>query len=120
MNMEPMYKEEILDIYSEKPNFGILAGKTHEFEIKNDVCDDVINLQLKVEDGKIIDAKYTGHGCVISIAGASLLTEKIKGMKLNDAQKMEKKDIDELFKMEIIPLKVKCETLALEALKRIK
>ncbi len=120
MKDEPMYREEILDIYSERPNFGKLQNKTHEASLKNDICDDEINLELEVENGLIKDAGYTGKGCVICIAGASLLTEKIKGMKLEDAQKLTKEDVDELFGMKIIPLKIKCELLTLEALKRIK
>lgn len=118
--MEPRYKEEILDIYSEKPNFGILSGRTHSFNIKNDICDDEINLELKIEDGIIRDAKYTGHGCVISIVSAELLTEKIKGMKLEDAKKLTKVDLDKLFGIEIIPLKIKCELLVLDCLRQIR
>lgn len=118
-NKTPMVKEEILDIYMEKPNFGNLPNKTHEGDITNTVCDDQIHLELEIKDNKIVDASYTGRGCVIAVAGASLLTEALKGMDIKKAKQLTKKDMDELFGMNIIPTKVKCELLTLDLLHKM-
>ena len=119
INKEPMLREEILDIYTEKPNFGSLKNKTHEASIKNTVCEDIITLELEIKDNKIIDASYTGKGCVISIAAASILTEELKGMKVEDAKKLNKEDMDNFFGMKVIPTKVRCELLTLDVLHKI-
>lgn len=119
INKEPMLREEILDIYTEKPNFGNLKNKTDEAKIKNTVCEDEIHLELEIKDDKIVDASYTGKGCVISIAAASILTEELKGMSIDDAKKLNKEDMDKLFGMKVIPTKVKCELLTLDVLHKI-
>jgi len=119
INKEPMMREEILDIYTEKPNFGNLKNKTHIAKIKNTICEDEITLELEIKDNKIIDASYTGKGCVISIAAASILTEELKGMSINDAKKLNKEDMDKYFGMKVIPTKVKCELLTLDVLHKI-
>ncbi len=120
MKTDSIYKEELMEIYSEKPNFGELAGKTHEAKLKNPGCGDEFKIELLVNDGKIKDAKFTGKGCVISTVSTAILTEKIKGMKLSDAQKMSKKDMDKFLGIEVIPTRVKCELLGLEILRRMK
>ena len=121
MKTKSMYAEEIMEIYSEKPNFGRLKDATHSATLKNSGCKDEFTLELKIDDdGKILDAKFHGNGCVISTVAASILTEKIKGMKLSEAQKLTKKEMDKFLGIEIIPTKVKCELLGLEILRRMK
>jgi len=119
MKTNSMYREELLELYSEKPNFGHLKVKTHEKTLNNAGCPDKFTLELNVKNGRIIDAAFHGEGCVISTVSASLLTQKLKGMKLSEAKKLNKSDIDKLLKIEVVPLKVKCELLPLEILKRI-
>lgn len=119
INKEPIMREEILDIYAEKPNFRNLKNKTHEGKIKNTVCEDEIKLELEIKGDKIIDASYTGKGCVISIAAASILTEELKGMSIENAKKLNKDDMDKMFGMKVIPTKVKCELLTLDVLHKI-
>ena len=120
MKTNSIYKEEIMEIYSEKPNFGKLQNKTHEATLKTSGCEDEFIIELKIENGKIKDAKFYGKGCVISTVSASVLLEKVKGMKLDDAKKLNKKDIDKLLGIEIIPTRIKCELLPLEIIKKIK
>ncbi|MCA9487741.1 MAG: iron-sulfur cluster assembly scaffold protein [Nanoarchaeota archaeon] len=116
--METMYKEEILDLYAEKPNYGPLKNKTHSAILENPSCGDEIHLDLKVENGKIIDAKYTNKkGCFVTIVSASAITEKIKGMTLEEVKKLSKKDIDKLLGIKIIETRIACELLPLEAIK---
>lgn len=114
-----MYSEDILDLYSSRPNEGILKTKTHEASHENPICGDEITIQLKIKNGIIKDAKYKNKkGCFITIISASSLTEKIKGMKVESVLKMTKKDIDELLGREIIETRIKCELLPLEAIKK--
>jgi nitrogen fixation NifU-like protein len=114
-----MYTEEILDLYAEKPNYGVLNSKTHSADRENPVCGDEINVELDIENGIVKDAKYTNKkGCFVTVVSASALTEKIKGMKVEDIMKLTKKDIDELLGKEIIETRIKCELLPLEAIKK--
>ena len=115
-----IYKEHILEIYESKLNQGHLASKTHELKHKNPVCNDEITLELEVKDGKIIDAKFNGITCFISTIAASALTEKIKGMKIEDIKKITKEDMDKFIGSEIIPTRIACELMPLEALKKLK
>lgn len=113
------YSEEILDLYSEKPNYGNLDGKTHEAEHENPICGDHINVELKMDGDIVSDIAYTNKkGCFVTILSASVLTEKIKGMHKDDILKMTKKDIDLLLGKEVIETRIKCELLPLEAIKK--
>lgn len=120
MKTDSIYKEGIMEIYSDKPNFGHLKKKTHFAKLKNPGCRDEFTIELEVKDGKIIDTRFSGSGCVISTVSTSILTEKIKGMKLTNAQNLNKKNMDEYLGIEVIPTRVKCELLGLEILRRIK
>ncbi|PJE81895.1 Fe-S cluster protein [Candidatus Pacearchaeota archaeon CG10_big_fil_rev_8_21_14_0_10_32_42] len=119
MKTDSIYKEEIMEIYSEKPNFGKLKNKTHEATLKNPSCNDEFTIELEIDKGKINDAKFHGKGCVISTISASVLTQKIKGMNLHDVKKLTKKDLDKFIGLEIIPTRIKCELLPLEILRRV-
>ncbi len=114
-----MHRQELLDLYSERPNYGTLSTKTHEIRINNPACSDVILLQLEIKNDKIMNAKFSGETCLISTVSAGVFLEKIKGMKVEDALKIKKEDIDKLLGVEVIVTRVKCELLALEALKKI-
>lgn len=116
--IKPQFKEEILDIYSEKPNFGKLKNKTHKAKLKNPICGDIINVELIIQNDVIKDAKYTGNGCVISTISASLLTEKIKGMKIEEVNTLTAEDINSLLGTKIISTRIKCALLPLEAIKK--
>ncbi len=118
MKTQSMYREEIMDIYLEKPNFGKLKNKTHFAKVKISGCQDEFTLELNIKDKKIIDAKFHGKGCVISTISASLLTEKVKGMKIKNVLKIDKNEMDKLIKIEVIPTRINCELLALEAIKK--
>ena len=115
---ESMYKKHILELYKKPSNFGILKNATHKNTSYNSACGDEITIQLLIKDGKIKDVKFSGSGCVISLVAASLFTNKIKGMKLKDAKKINKEDILKIFKVKIAPSRIKCALLPLEAVKK--
>lgn len=117
--MGNIYRENLIELYSEKKNFGKLNNKTHEVRLINPVCDDEIIFELKVENDKIIDAKFHGKLCFISTISAETLAEHIKGMKIDDLKKLGKGDIDRFLGVKIIPTRAGCELFPLEALKRL-
>ena len=116
---DEIYKEHIMDLYKSPKNYGELENHTHEHTETNSSCGDEITLQLKVEDRKIQDVKFNGSGCVMSLVSSSLLTDKIKGMELEEAKKLSKEDILDLLKIKINPSRMKCVLLPLENLRRI-
>ena len=113
-----MYKEHILDLYKHPHNFGKMENPDFSLREFNPLCGDDLTIQVKVKDGKIEDVKFFGNGCAISIASASLLTDKIKGMKINDVKKMKSEEVIEMLGIPISPARVKCVLLCFEALKR--
>lgn len=113
-----MYKEQILDLYKNPNNFGDLPNFTHEYHEFNPLCGDEIIVQLIIKENKVKDIKFQGHGCAISIASASLLTDKIKNKPIKEIQKLNFEDIKKLLGIDITYQRIKCATLALEAVKR--
>ena len=118
LNYEDIYPKHIIELYKNPSNFGLLENPSFEATEHNSACGDEVTVQLLVKDGKIINAKFSGSGCVLSIVIASLLTEKIKGMKVNDIKNLDKDDIKELFGARINSTRIKCALLPLEATKK--
>jgi len=80
-----LYQEVILDHYKRPRNRGPLEGANAEAHLKNPTCGDEIRLQLKVEDGRIADAKFVGDGCSISQSSVSMMTQLLKGKSTDEA-----------------------------------
>ena len=118
LNYEDIYPKHIIELYKNPSNFGLLENPSFEATEHNSACGDEVTVQLLVKDGKIINSKFSGSGCVLSIVIASLLTEKIKGMKVNDIKNLDKDDIKELFGARINSTRIKCALLPLEATKK--
>ena len=114
---EQMYREYILDHYKNPRNFGRLEDADISHEENNPLCGDVIGMDFKVADGVIEDVRFHGRGCAISQASASLLTERLKGMALDEARKIDKEDVLEELGIEISPARLKCALLSLKVLK---
>ena len=116
-NFPEMYKEHILELYKNPENYGELENPTHKHTETNSSCGDEITMQFAVENGKIKDVKFYGSGCVMSVVSSSLLAEKIKGMKVQDAKKLAKVDVLKILKIKINPARLKCVLLPLYAAK---
>jgi nitrogen fixation NifU-like protein len=112
-----LYREEILDHYKHPRHFGHLDEPTLVFHDSNPFCGDEITLELKIEDGKVADVAFTGHGCAISRAAASMMAEEIIGKPLEELKGWQKEDITDLLGIEVGPVRVKCALLPLKALK---
>lgn len=117
MPSNEIYSEIILDYYRHPKNFGKLEKPDIVSKDYNPLCGDSVEIQLKVSNGKIVDVKFTGSGCAISQAAASMLTEVIKGKKLEEVVKLDKDDVLKLLGIELSPIRLKCALLPLKALK---
>ena len=116
--MDDFYKDYILDHYRQPRNFGELEGATATAEDLNPLCGDRIRFQMKVDDKGIVeDVRFSGRGCAISQASASMLTETIKGMRLEDVAKMDKQIVLDNVGIGISPARMKCATLGLKVAK---
>jgi len=113
-----MYREHILELYKSPSNFGILENATSEATEYNSICGDEITVQLLIKNKKISNVKFSGSGCVISLVSSSLLTDKLKGMRIKDAMNLEKKDILGSLKVPIISSRIKCALLPIQAMKK--
>ncbi|MFH1133097.1 MAG: iron-sulfur cluster assembly scaffold protein [Nanoarchaeota archaeon] len=115
---DEMYREHILDLYRSPHNFGRLAHPDREHRSSNAVCGDDLTLQASVKGGRLSDIRFSGRGCAISMASASLITDKAKGMTIKQAMALGKDDILELLQIPLSPVRLKCALLPLEALQQ--
>jgi nitrogen fixation NifU-like protein len=115
--MDDLYKELILDHYQHPHNRGTLEDATHTFEDSNPLCGDRVRIDLKIEDGVVKDVKFTGRGCAISQASASMLTDEIKGKSLADVKKIDKQTILDMLGIPLGPTRIKCALLPLKVMK---
>ena len=115
--MDQMYHENILDHYKHPHNFGELKNPTVRHHEHNPLCGDTLNMYLVVKDGKIADVKYTGKGCAISQASASMLTDEIKGKPIEELEGLTKEKILEMLGITLSPVRLKCAMLSLDTLK---
>ena len=136
MSLDDLYRRVIMDHYQRPRNRGRIEDNAVTIDMNNPTCGDRISLQLRVEDGKIKDAKFLGEGCSISQASASMMTEAIKGLSIEEALRlsglfsamMQGEEVDtEQFPLEDIealqgvakfPARIKCATLAWKALEK--
>lgn len=106
---EELYQEHILDHYEDPFHRGTLSGATHAHEDKNPLCGDVVRIELKLsDDGRIEDAYFTGEGCVISQASASMLLEALEGKTIEDVKEFSAADMLELYGPRLTPNRQKC------------
>lgn len=115
--MDDFYRDYILDHYRSPRNFGELEHADVAAEDINPLCGDQIRMQLKVDDGVVSDVRFFGKGCAISQASASMLTERIKGMRLEEVAKLSKDAVLENVGIGISPTRMKCALLGLRVLK---
>lgn len=112
-----IYKENILDHFESPRNFGHLENPDIKAHDANQLCGDSFDMELIIHDGKIKDIRFSGHGCAISTASASMLTEKVKSMDIKYIRTLEKKDILEMLGIELSHVRIKCALLPLKVLK---
>jgi nitrogen fixation NifU-like protein len=114
--MSDLYRENILDHYGNPRNEGVLEDADISHERQNPVCGDVVRLDIKLENGKVKEARFQGQGCVISMASASMFTEKIKGKTISELQELDEDDIFDMLGVELGPSRFHCAVLPLRVL----
>ncbi len=116
--MDDFYKEYILDHYRNPRNFGHLENPTAVSEDLNPLCGDKIQMELSVgRDGKVTDVRFSGKGCAISQASASMLTESLKGKTLEEVAHLPHDVVLENVGIGISPTRMKCAMLGLKVAK---
>jgi nitrogen fixation NifU-like protein len=114
--MDDLYRDYILE-HSRRPhNFGVLESPSASHEGANPLCGDRITMQIGIRDGKVAEVAFTGRGCAISQASASLLTDEVRGMTVEQATAYRADDLLELLGIDISPARLKCAMLSLETL----
>jgi nitrogen fixation protein NifU and related proteins len=117
--MDDLYRDEILEHYRQPHNFGTLEHPDAVHEGHNPLCGDRITMMLSIaEDGTVRDVAFSGRGCAISQASASLLTDEIRGRRVSDVEGLTSQDILDLLGIEISPARLKCALLSLDTLQR--
>jgi nitrogen fixation NifU-like protein len=116
--MDDLYREQILDHYKRPRNWGPMENPDRTAEDHNPLCGDELRVMLRVaDDGTIADIRFDGQGCAISQASASLASDEVKGMKVEDLLKLDRDFILDLLGIDISATRMKCALLSLKVLK---
>jgi nitrogen fixation NifU-like protein len=117
--MDDLYRDYILEHYRRPHNFGVIEEPSATFEGANPLCGDRITMQLAVKDGVVTDIGFTGRGCAISQASASLLTDEVRGKPVADVAAIQAVDLLDLLGIEISPARLKCAMLSFDSLQHL-
>jgi len=115
-----MYREFILDHYKHPHHFGVITNKTNAATLYNTSCGDTITMEMYIDkkSKKIMDIGFSGSGCAISMASASMLTDTLIGKTAKQAKKLKTKDIITLLGTTLTPSRIKCAVLPLEVIQK--
>src|SRR5499426_3859259 len=116
--MDDLYRDYILEHYRRPHNFGVIDAPTASYEGSNPLCGDRITLQIGINDGVLQRVGFTGRGCAISQASASLLTDEIKGKPVTEVEAFRADDLLDLLGIDISPARLKCAMLSHETLQK--
>lgn len=109
-----IYQEEILEHYKNPHNKGSLDHPDLFGHGNNPVCGDDISIYVRLKEGLISEVKFDGRGCAISQASVSMLTDRLKGMKLSEAKGLTQDEIREMLHIPLSAVRMKCATLGLK------
>ena len=115
--LDDLYRENILDHYRHPRNRGTLEDPDITYEDANPLCGDRIRMDLRVRDGRIEAIRFSGVGCSISQAAASMLCESVEGRTLDEVKGIGRQDVLDMIGIELGPVRLKCALLALKTMK---
>ncbi len=111
-----LYNEKVMEHFKNPRNVGEMEDPDGVGRVGDPICGDVMELYIKVKDGIIVDAKFKTFGCAAAIATSSMVTEMVKGKRVEEALKISNKAVVEALDG-LPPAKVHCSVLAEDALK---
>lgn len=111
-----MYQQQLMDHYRSTRNRGTLSHANVASSVHNPTCGDMVAIEALSEKGTIIAMKFTGSGCVISQAAASLLADYVAGKTVQEVCALDAQTMGELVGISLGPTRLRCALLALEAL----
>jgi nitrogen fixation NifU-like protein len=114
---DDLFRENILDHYRHPRCRGTLDPADRTYEDANPLCGDRLRMDFRIRDGRIDAVRFSGQGCSISQAAASMLCERIEGLSLEDARRLSREDVLEMLGIELGPVRLKCALLALKTMK---
>jgi nitrogen fixation protein NifU and related proteins len=115
--MDDLYRENILEHYKHPRNRGTLSDPDITYEDANPLCGDKIRMDFRVRDNRIEQVRFSGQGCSISQAAASMLTESIEGKTLDEVKAIGRDEMLEMLGIPLGPVRLKCGLLALKTMK---
>jgi nitrogen fixation NifU-like protein len=114
---EELYRENILEHYQHPRCRGTIDNPDRTFEDANPLCGDRLRMDFRIRDERIDEVRFSGHGCSISQAAASMLCERVEGKSLEEVKSIGKDEVLEMIGIELGPVRLKCALLALKTLK---
>jgi len=117
--MNSLYQERILQHSAHPHNFGRLPSATNKILMDNPLCGDKIQMEVEIQEGVVLHIMFTGKGCAISKASASLLSDAAQGKTISELRKWDKVSMMKMLGIELGPNRLKCALLPLEALQRL-
>jgi nitrogen fixation NifU-like protein len=114
--MMPTYSKKVMDHFNNPRNMGEIENPDGVGKVGNPVCGDIMNLYIRVENDRIVDARFKTFGCGAAIATSSMVTQMIKGKNLEEALEISNRSVAEALDG-LPPIKMHCSVLAEEALK---
>ncbi len=116
--MDDLYRDNILDHFTNPRNRGLLENPDIEFADDNPLCGDHLHFTMKVdENDRVVEVGWEGQGCAISQASASMMSEHIIGKTLDEIRGMTKRDVLDLLGIELGAVRIKCALLSLKVIK---
>ena len=115
--MDDLYRENILEHYKRPHHWGELPDPDLEFFDTNPLCGDELKVQIRVEDGKVADVAFSGHGCAISQAAASMASDELIGMDVEKLLELDREFVLDLLGIDISATRLKCALLSLKVIK---
>ncbi len=115
--MADLYREVILDHNRNPRNKGTLDPADFSYEDTNPLCGDEVRIDLRIVDDRVTEIRFSGRGCAISQASASILTEMVDGRPLDEVKALTKDDLLEELGIPLSPARLKCALLGLKVLK---